>query len=46
MRAMVGQFQDNNRLFAEILTEVRVVRGDIDAAREHLSAIRDGVNRR
>lgn len=46
INGMVGQFADNNRLFSEILSEVRRMQHDMEAAREHLSAIRDGVNRR
>ncbi len=46
INGMVGQFADNNRLFTEILTEVRSMGDDIRSAREHLNAIRDGVNRR
>lgn len=44
--AMTGQFGENLKLFAATLKATENIERDIDACREHLSAIRDAVNRR
>lgn len=52
-KGMNGQFEENNKLFNKALAlvealveESRESRRDLSASREHLSAIRDAINRR
>lgn len=44
--AMGGQFGKNLEMFAATLHATEEIARDINACREHLSAIRDGINRR
>lgn len=46
LHAMNGQFAENMRMFRDLIEEVKELRRSSDACREHLSAIRDTLNRR